>query len=344
MRELQATFHSELADRNLGDRILGVVGQRGRLDRAAESRVESAERAIVRLRHRLHQLHANAEVHSQVLIEVPVILHEERMRDLPPVALGGDFELTRVAARRADGTGLHRRQTEKELRPFLRRIVERRRVVEPRVGPVEEISAGTVGWNGDVPALVSQLVSGTERVLSPQPVGGGDERDVGEGTIKSRAPIRSHRADRGDGGICVGGAETPECDEGQVVIVLHQLCGGRGKAQGCRVECIGDVAPFAESRPGAADVEHERISNHRCVAEGCSGVASVVEAAGDEEIFDCALAGGIRCAERPVVAIFAAFVPVTAQEKFVRLIEIVIDTCDEAVVVVRTQLIRKVIA
>src|SRR5204862_6926400 len=99
-------------------------------------------------------------------------------------------------------------------------------------------------------------------------------------------------------------------NEWQIGVSLHQLHGGGGEAERGGIEAVAVVAPFAEPRPGAAHVEGHRAADERGVAERGAGVAAVVEAVDDQDVVALLVSGGVRRAERPVVAVLAALVPI----------------------------------
>ena len=109
------------------------------------------------------------------------------------------------------------------------------------------------------------------------------------------------------------------------------------------VEGICVIAPFAEARPGAAQIEHGVVAHGGRVAERCAGVAAVVVTGRDQESVDLSFAGGVRRAESPVVAIFSPLVPIAAQEQTVGVVDAVVDLGDKAVVIVRAELIGEIV-
>src|SRR5712691_5875116 len=95
----------EIRRGELRHRILRVIRDRCRLDRARQRRIEPGQVSILRLGYRLIELVTQAEVYCQPLIDSPIVLNEEGVRYLTVVRGGGDLELTGRAAGVCDRAG-----------------------------------------------------------------------------------------------------------------------------------------------------------------------------------------------------------------------------------------------
>ena len=144
-------------------------------------------------------------------------------------------------------------------------------------------------------------------------------------------------------GVLVGGAEGAEGEEGEVLVVAESLHGAGGEAERGRIERLRGVPPLAELRVAGPQVEEERARQRGGVAHRGAHVAAVVEAVRHLEAVDGAFTGGVGRAQRPVVAVLLALVPVAAHEDLVVGVEVVVDASQHGVVVVGAELVREVV-
>ena len=126
--ELQTALDAELAGRELGDRIGGVLRHGRGFDRAARSsgrsrpRLRSSDSVMAWCSSK-----RTPKFSVRFWLTCQSSCTKSACEDLAVVGIGGDLELAGGAAGGGHGVGARRRQSEEELRPRLRRIVQRAR-------------------------------------------------------------------------------------------------------------------------------------------------------------------------------------------------------------------------